>query len=345
MSKRTTVVRRMSCWKALATVVAVLGLTLTAAGSAFATAPPNPTQVGATTLSNIQLNGVPGTVLTVAPGANVTISANWSDSNSGCPGCIDFLTVGWPGQNFAGCIENSGGDGASGSGAVYLGPAPTAGGTYDIVADFEEVYYCGEYWNNGGSVNYQVIAQVVVPSPPTASITTPVSGATYAQGSVVYSAFTCTEGAGGPGISTCLDNNNQPSGATLNTSVLGTFTYTVTATSLDGQTGTATVNYTVANPPAATITTPVNGATYSINDVVTTNFTCTEGANGPGIKSCLDNNNQASGGTLNTSVLGTHTFGVIATSNDGLTGTASVTYDVVAGGVTASAQLRLSISP
>ena len=250
MSKRTTVVRRMSCWKALATVVAVLGLTLTAAGSAFATAPPNPTQVGATTLSNIQLNGVPGTVLTVAPGANVTISANWSDSNSGCPGCIDFLTVGWPGQNFAGCIENSGGDGASGSGAVYLGPAPTAGGTYDIVADFEEVYYCGEYWNNGGSVNYQVIAQVVVSHPPTASITAPVSGGTYVQGSVVDSAFTCTEGSGSPGISTCLDSNDSTSPGALDTSASGTFTYTVTATSTDGLTATASISYTVIAPGA-----------------------------------------------------------------------------------------------
>jgi hypothetical protein len=223
----------------------MIGLTFTVAGSAFAAAPPNPTQVGATTLSNIQLNDVPGTVLTVTPGANITISANWSDSNTGCPGCIDFLTVGWPGQNFAGCIENPGFNGDSGSGSVNLGPAPTAGGTYDIVAHFEEVYYCGEYWNTGSSVDYQVIAQVVVPSPPTASIETPVSGATYAQGSVVDSAFTCTDGTGGTGIASCLDQNGHTSGTAVDTSTMGTHTFGVIATSNDGLSGTASVTYDV----------------------------------------------------------------------------------------------------
>jgi hypothetical protein len=249
-AKRTKAVRRMCCWRALVVVVAVAGLTLTFAGNAFAAASPNPTKVGATTLSSIELNGVPGTALTVAPGANVTISANWSDSNGGCPGCIDFVTVGWPGHNFAGCIENFGGDGGSGSGSVNLGSAPDTVGTYDIVADFEEVYYCGQYWNTGGSVNYQVIAQVVVSHPPTASITAPVSGGTYVQGSVVDSAFTCTEGSGSPGISTCLDSNDSTSPGALDTSASGTFTYTVTATSTDGLTATASISYTVIAPGA-----------------------------------------------------------------------------------------------
>lgn len=146
--------------------VAVAGLTLALGGSAGATSPPpNPTQVGATTLSNIELNGLPGTIINIAPGTDVTISANWSDNNTGCTGCVDYVAVGWPGHQQAGCIEALGRFGSSGSGTVDLGPAPTAPGTYDIVASFEEVYYCGQSWTTGASPGYQVIAQVVIPGP------------------------------------------------------------------------------------------------------------------------------------------------------------------------------------
>ena len=72
---------------------------LAVAGVARAAAPPDPNTLVFTTLSNISLNSVPGTQLVVAPGANVTISADWSDSHpDDCPGCIDFLAVGWSGQ-------------------------------------------------------------------------------------------------------------------------------------------------------------------------------------------------------------------------------------------------------
>jgi hypothetical protein len=137
-------------------------------GVAQAAAPPDPNTVGATTLSHIELNGVLGTERTVAPGEDVKIKANWADNNSGCPHCNDFIPTAFAGQSPAACIENgsrSGQFGGSGTGEVDLGPAPKAGGTYNVVAQFEEVFGCGQAWNAAESTGYQVIAKVTVPLP------------------------------------------------------------------------------------------------------------------------------------------------------------------------------------
>jgi hypothetical protein len=120
---------------ALGAAVAVVALLFS--GVTQAAAPPDPNTVGSDTVSNIALNGVPGTTLTVAPGADVSISADWSDSGDpSCPDCIDFLDVGFAAQAApAGCLENDvidGGTTQSGPGSVDLGDAPTAPGTYDI---------------------------------------------------------------------------------------------------------------------------------------------------------------------------------------------------------------------
>jgi hypothetical protein len=118
------------------------------------------------------------------------------------------------------------------------------------------------------------VAVDALPLAPSALITTPVSGTTFAVGQVVGSTFTCSEGQAGPGISTCLDQNGQGSGAAIDTTTPGPHTLTVTATSADGQTATASSTYTppvlappvlappVLAPPAvgpATVAAPVLG--------------------------------------------------------------------------------------
>lgn len=145
----------------LVAAVAAVGLVL--AGVAFA-APPDPTTVGFDTVSSISLNGHAGTELTVKPGQDVSISASYSDSHPGgyCPGCIDQLEVAFAGQGNAGCIETNGGDGSTGSGTVDLGDAPTVPGTYDIYANYDLAYYCGEDWDSSDP-GYVLIAQVTVP--------------------------------------------------------------------------------------------------------------------------------------------------------------------------------------
>ena len=180
----------------------------------------------------------------------------------------------------------------------------------------------GDGQTGKASVTYMVAAA------PTASIATPANGATYALGQVVKSSFSCRDGAGGPGVTSCLDQSGHPSATPIDTSTTGAHTLTVTATSSDGQTGRASVTYRVVGTPTASITTPANGAIFTLNESVEASFSCAEGTGGPGIASC--SGTVGYDAAIDTATLGTHVFTVTATSKDGLTRSASSTYTVLA---------------
>ena len=85
-----------------------------------------------------------------------------------------------------------------------------------------------------------------ITGPPSATITSPASGGTYAQNAVVATEFSCVENVFGPGLESCLDSNGgSGTSGTLDTAVAGPQTYTVTATSGDGQKDKATISYEV----------------------------------------------------------------------------------------------------
>lgn len=210
----------------------------------------------------------------------------------------------------------------------------------------------------GGGSSYVTpnATSVIAPSPigsaaevriswvnPTAAISSPSTGGLYYFGQSVPTNFSCTE-VSGPGLVSCNDSTGTTtiSGGTghLDTSSIGPHTYSVTATSGTGLTGTTSITYNVVGVPTASIASPDPGGTYQLGQSVPTSFSCAEGLQGLGLASCDDSNGTGTtsggGGHLDTSTLGSHVYRLTAVSLDGLSTEASISYTVVAPSPTAA---------
>lgn len=82
-----------------------------------------------------------------------------------------------------------------------------------------------------------------------------------------------------------------------------------------------------AKAPAITITAPVADQVVVRHSTVLADFSCNDGT-GVGVASCVGT--VADGAAIDTSTLGAHTFTVTSTDHQGLVGTKTVTYTVVA---------------
>jgi len=92
-------------------------------------------------------------------------------------------------------------------------------------------------------------AQVIVgflAGPPSASISSPLTGGKYGVGDAVPTSFSCTDAVDGSGIATCVDGHGASAGTGhLDTTTIGSHDYAVTATSKDGLVTTSKISYTV----------------------------------------------------------------------------------------------------
>jgi hypothetical protein len=266
-------------------------------------------------------------------GGNVGASGGNGSAGGGAGGAAgggSAFTASGPGVGGPGGSGSTGG-GAGGGG--YKGGAAGVAGTLALGGG-----------GGGGGTDYcspspgcstfasgpaRVTLIYTVASPPTVSITAPANGVTYPVNQTINSNFSCTDGANGPGLSSCTDQSGHGSGSPIDTSSPGSHTFTVTATSGDGLTATSTVTYNVVAPPAIWLPLPASGATFIQNQVVKSYFLCADGKGGPGLASCLDQKGRTAGAPIDTSTTGRHQFTVIAISADGQVTSSTSTYVVV----------------
>lgn len=261
----------------------------------------------------------------VPVGGSVTDTATVSDPTAaGVPsGTVTFSVCG-PLPSAAGCPTGGGTvvgtvtltQGSTNATATSPSFVPNAAGTWCFNADYsgDSTYLS----STDGSPDecFTVLA------PPSATIYSPAQSAIYAVGQAVQANYSCAEASGGPGLTSCT--GTVPDGAPIYTATPGQYTFSVTAMSEDGSSTTVSATYTVAAPPSVWITSPTNGATYTVGEVVGVGYGCAEGAFGPGLASC------SVPGAVDTHTTGTFSFTASATSLDGQTATATIHYNVVA---------------
>jgi hypothetical protein len=140
---------------------------------------------------------------------------------------------------------------------------------------------------------------------PVVTITAPANGAYYTTAAVPVGAFSVVE------------TNPYTAVEVGYSTVEGVHTYTVTATDGAGNSGSASVTYTVDNtPPVVTITAPANGLYYKTADVPSAAFTIVEA------------NPYTTSESGYATTEGPHTYIVTATDAAGNVGSDSVTYTV-----------------
>ncbi len=216
------------------------------------------------------------------------------------------------------CKDGEGGPGLKPGSEGCAGPVPN-GGNIDTSTGGEHEFTVRATSKDGQvtekTVHYRVVGG------PSVSITTPPEGAIYAKGQIVVAAYSCSEGEGGPGLKPGSEGckGTVENGRNVETSAVREHSFTVTATSKDGQVTQKTVRYKVVAAPVVSVLTPTEGATYRKGAKVAAIFTCRDGEGGTGLKPGTEGcaGTVAYGKDIETATVGEHVFKVTATSKDG----------------------------
>jgi hypothetical protein len=213
-------------------------------------------------------SATPSVTISYAASAPALTSADHATFHTAQAGSFTVTSTGVPAASLSetgalpsGVTFTDNGDGT----ATLSGtPASGTGGSYPLTITAA----------NGVSPAATQSFTLTVEDPPRAAVSSPASGQTYVQGQSVPTRFACQEGAGGPGVASCDDSNGATSATGhLDTSGLGSHSYTVTATSNDGLSGEASISYTVdavpTRPGATTATTTTTALTSSANPATT----------------------------------------------------------------------------
>jgi hypothetical protein len=181
--------------------------------------------------------------------------------------------------------------------------------------------------NAGNKIEVTNTLTVVDQTKPTITLTTPADDAVYEMGEQVFADYSCADEPDGSGLDSCV--GSVADGAAVDTGSVGEKTFTVETSDKAGNTASKTVSYRVADrsAPTITLTSPADGAVYTLGESVLAHYSCVDEPNGSGLASCQGS--VADGAALDTSAVGVKTFEVSATDNAGNRATRSVAYSVV----------------
>jgi GH25 family lysozyme M1 (1,4-beta-N-acetylmuramidase) len=146
--------------------------------------------------------------------------------------------------------------------------ATAVGSDYTVTsADAGHRLSCEVTATNGAGSTPATTSTLAVAAP-SASITAPAGGATYAQGQVVDAAYACSDQPSGTTLSSCAGPVGN--GAAIDTRTAGAHTFIVTATDSGGAQSSLAVTYTVIGPPSIKLA----GTPSATSGAVNADFAC-----------------------------------------------------------------------
>ena len=172
--------------------------------------------------------------------------------------------------------------------------------------------------------SYTVVADK---SPPAIDLRTPADGDEYDLDEQVAADYSCADEPGGSGMASCT--GTVADGAAVNTSSLGTKSFTVEAEDKQGNHSAVTHTYEVVDrtDPTVDLRTPAEGAVYARGEQIAADYSCADEDGGSGIASCTGD--VPDGANIDTSTLGNKSFTVTAKDKAGNESSASHGYTVV----------------